>query len=868
MHFFIQWWNAVSLTGVTQPAHFLTNRRVILCNQLCLFIIIDTLLYEIFFISFGIRSLMIFHAACIVLYFCVLLLNKRGHYERAKLLLATTVIGEVFIISAALGAASGIYLYYFPIICGAFVLFDFQERKKALLAVTTALGCTLMLHLPVGGALLPTLSISAGAQQFLCYATLATALLLTVLCVYHLERSNAVAEGKLREAVLKEEELNAELQAGEEELISHLNHLSLLTRQVESEKAKLSAIVESSDHLIWSLDRAYRLIYCNSNYTALFKKQFGQDIRPGDDILTLVPPDTAGRWQALYERAVLGHKFTEEVQGRNSVFEVFFTPIEESGEVVGITVFMQNITTRKAVERDLVAAKEMAEKASLAKAQFLSTMSHEIRTPMNAVVGLTHLLLQQDPRPDQSELLHTLQFSSENLLSLINNILDLHKIEAGKVAFESVDFSPAELVAKIVRSHQFKADEKGIALRSTTDPRLPEVLKGDPARLTQVLNNLISNAIKFTDAGSVTLGIGVEASTEAACTLLFSVTDTGIGIPTAKQGVIFDAFVQADADTTRKYGGTGLGLTITKRLLELQESTLQLASRPEAGSRFYFRLQLAKGTLPQRAVCAPSVFPADDLGTLRLLLVDDNEINVMVACKFLQKWKITPDCAPDGLAALARVREQTYDLVLMDLQMPVMDGFEAARRIREMGGTYWTVPIIALTADTVAGVKEQALAAGMNDFLTKPYSPDDLYRIITRHARTASAARSAAPAPAAPPAQRLRRIYEMAGSDQDFVVDMVLSCKKGLAELLEGATLALETHDEGELRAVIHKSKVLLELLDLADLRALLDRGKELLKNAPAPETQVLKTVTGLAEFGRAVRCELDEFLAMHPVTK
>jgi PAS domain S-box-containing protein len=328
------------------------------------------------------------------------------------------------------------------------MLFGYQEKKKAILAVTTALACTLVLHLPGCAALLPVLPISTDAQQLLFYATLATSMLITVLCVYHLVRSNAVAEGQLREAVLKEEDLNAELQAGEEELLSHLNHLSLLTRQVESEKAKLSAIVESSDHLIWSLDRDYHLIYCNSNYAALFKKQFGNDIGPGSHILSLVPPDTAGRWQALYDKALLGHRFTEEVQGRNSVFEVFFTPIVESGEVVGITVFMQNITARKEAERELVSAKDVAEKASLAKAQFLSTMSHEIRTPMNAVVGLTHLLLQQDPRPDQSELLQTLQFSSENLLSLINNILDLHKIEAGKVTFESVDFSPAELVPR------------------------------------------------------------------------------------------------------------------------------------------------------------------------------------------------------------------------------------------------------------------------------------------------------------------------------------------------------------------------------------------------------------------------------------
>jgi PAS domain S-box-containing protein len=871
MHFFIQWWNAISMIGVTQPARFLDNRRVILCNQSCLIIIIDTLLYEAFFISFGIPSLIIFHAACIALYFCVLLLNKKGHHDRAKLLLATVVIAEIFLISGALGVASGIYLYYFPVLCGAFMLFDYQEKKKALLTIISALGCTLVLHLPVCAALVPVIPISTDAQQFLFHATLATSMLIAVLCIYYLVRSNAVAEGQLREVVLKEEELNAELQAGEEELLSHLNHLSLLTRQVESEKAKLSAIVESSDHLIWSLDRAYRLIYCNSSYMVLFKKQFGKDLSPGDNILTLVPPDTAGRWQALYDKALQGHKFIEEVQGRTLVFEVFFTPIMESDEVVGITVFMQNITARKEAERELVAAKEVAEKASLAKAQFLSTMSHEIRTPMNAVVGLTHLLLLQQPRPDQAELLHTLQFSSENLLSLINNILDLHKIEAGKVTFESVDFSPAELVAKIVRSHQFKAEEKGIALRSTADAGLPDVLKGDPARLTQVLNNLISNAIKFTDAGTVALGISVEASSEDACTLLFSVTDTGIGIPADKQGIIFDAFVQADADTTRKYGGTGLGLTITKRLLELQESTLQLTSRPGEGSRFYFRLQLEKGTLPQRTASAPSPFRTDELGTLRLLLVDDNEINVMVASKFLQKWKITPDFAPHGLAALERIKERTYDLVLMDLQMPLMDGFEATRRIRRLGGAYLTLPIIALTADTVAGVKEQALAAGMNDFLTKPYSPDDLYRVITRHARPGDAITWSTPAEGGaptPPAGRLRKLYDMAGSDKDFLVDMVLSCKRSLEELIQEATLALKAHDEGKLRALIHKAKVLLELIDLTEMAALLDGGKLLLTNTPPPEAQIAKIITHLSELGQAVLCELDEFLAMHQVTK
>jgi hypothetical protein len=215
MHFFIQWWNAISVIGVTQPAHFLANRRVILCNQLCLFTIIDTLLYEIFFLSFGIHSLIVFHTASIALYFYVLRLNRQGHYQRAKFLLTMTVSVEIFFITGALGTASGIFLYYFPVICAAFVLFEYKERKKAILVVSAALACTLVLHLPFCAALLPAAAVTADAQRFLFNATLTTSMLITVLCVYHLVRSNAVAEGQLHEAVLKEEDLNAELQAGE-----------------------------------------------------------------------------------------------------------------------------------------------------------------------------------------------------------------------------------------------------------------------------------------------------------------------------------------------------------------------------------------------------------------------------------------------------------------------------------------------------------------------------------------------------------------------------------------------------------------------------------------------------------------------------
>ncbi len=870
MNFLLHWWTRISLTGVTEPAHFLAHRRIILCNQLCLLTVIDTLLYEIFFICFGIHSLIFFHAFAVALYFLVFWLNKKGDYQWAKVLFLTTASVEVLIISAALGKAAGIFLYYFPIVCAAFVLFDYRERKKSLLVIATALVCITMLHLP-RLAILPALPVSGSIQVLLFNVTLGTSLLLTILCVYHMVRSNFMAEEQLKEVVCKEETLNKELLASEEELVAHLDNMSLLAGQIESEKAKLSAIVESTDHLIWSVDKDYRLIYCNSNYTRLFKKQFSEDIEAGAAILNLVPTATALYWKALYDKALLGQKFSEEVKGRNWVFEVFLTPIVEGGDIVGITMFMQNISARKKAEREIMAAKEVAEKASLAKAQFLSTMSHEIRTPMNAVVGIAYLLSQQNPRADQLELLHTLRFSSENLLSLINNILDLHKIEAGKVSFEEVDFSPVDLVTNIIQSHQFKANEKGIWLRSILTEGLPATVKGDPARLTQVLNNLIGNAIKFTDSGGVSVAITAEAQTPSQCTLLFCITDTGIGIPIEKQQVIFDAFVQADTDTTRKYGGTGLGLAITKRLLELQESSLELDSQPGVGSRFYFRLTLTKGALPQKSEHQQNPFLPGDLSAVRLLLVDDNHINVMVASKFLQQWNIRPDHAADGLTALHQVQEATYDLVLMDLQMPVMDGFEATRRIRALGGRYLTIPIIALTADTVADVKERAQAAGMNDFLTKPYSPAGLYRVITRHTRSRAGETPDNAYPSRPeqsPVRRLSKLYELAGGDQQFINTMLVSAKRGLEELCEGVSDALQQRDETKLRAVIHKAKVLLELLNLDELLALLNRSRELLQEESATDVLIAQKIECIGEVCRATLCELEEFLLMHALVQ
>lgn len=399
-----------------------------------------------------------------------------------------------------------------------------------------------------------------------------------------------------------------------------------------------------------------------------------------------------------------------------------------------IFFFLQSLILSFRFAYELKSAKAQAEQGLKAKSEFLSTMSHEIRTPLNSVIGMSHLMLQNKPREDQKEQLNVLLFAAGNLLSIVNDILDFNKIEANKINFESIEMDIRVLAENIINGLRASATEKGIELKLEVDDKLTCNVLGDPTRTGQVITNLVHNAIKFTREGYVLLSINVDDIGPAEIAITVLVKDTGIGIPYEKQKVIFDQFTQADSSTSRSFGGTGLGLAISKSILELQGSQLQLKSTPGKGSEFYFTQKFP--IIPKRKTEKElkENAPVEEAGSLKgiaVLLVEDNEMNVFVAKSFLQKWGAEIDVAGNGVEALEKIDVARHKIILMDMHMPEMDGYEASKRLREMG---ITIPIIALTASVPKRNEEDKItAAGMNDIIIKPFDPKDLLRIVLHY---------------------------------------------------------------------------------------------------------------------------------------
>ncbi|WP_016988412.1 response regulator [Flavobacterium sp. ACAM 123] len=517
-------------------------------------------------------------------------------------------------------------------------------------------------------------------------------------------------------------------------------------------------------------------------------------------------------------------KFSHSLIGKNGAVKYINEYIkclnDEHNQPLKILGTIQDVSDQKHIERELIKAKDLAEQSVRIKEQFLTNMSHEIRTPMNGIIGFARILEETLLDSDQKQSVKAIKRAGKNLMVIINDILDFSKIEADKMVIEKVNFSLSKNIKTVIELLSTIAEEKEVKLLYELDPKINDLLIGDPTRLSQVLINLLGNALKFTDKGYVELLISQEIESESDSFIRFTVIDTGIGIPQDKIDSIFESFNQASNETSRKFGGTGLGLTITRKLIELQGSAITVKSEMGKGSSFSFLMQYekVKSGATDITINENKKLTPDFLKEIKILLVEDNELNQLLAIKVFNKWEKEIDIADNGKIAIEKIEKNNYDIILMDIQMPEMDGNELTKYIRNHMGTKSNIPIIALTAHATLKEEQRCMENGMNDYLSKPFHfkvlLEKLYNNLMK-TNTFVSSDSALPTVSTEGLMDFTHLNEFADGDADFIKEMLLLFMQNSPIALQ---IILESNAADEiniLKAEVHKFKSSVSLLGI-----------------------------------------------------
>jgi PAS domain S-box-containing protein len=631
-----------------------------------------------------------------------LLINQyiisKGKNTLAFFVFLLTINTLVIIFDEGLQSNTASFVFYIPLILGTLILADPDKLWHRMCALTVSLGSISLTNFSNLTPRLAGLMDSGNTHLTVAVFNIVTAIILSVVIVLVLVTTFVNAHKRLLES--------KQLLERNEQFLQSINH------NIDIAICRTSVLNN-------------RFIYVNNAQVSMFGYATPEEmLNMNPDEVYANPGESRRIQDEINEHGRVKDREVLYKRKDGSTFWGLLTSAKTI-DVNGMLIYdgaLRDITNIKKLRDELLQAKEAAEKSSLAKSQFLSSISHEIRTPMNAVIGASNLLLMDNPKPEQVENILLLQSAGTSLMRLINNVLDFSKIELGKIELENVPVDLLQLIKEVLSTHKIEASKKGIRLAINTTLSHDHYLI-DSLRLTQVLNNLLSNALKFTENGEVILTIEKRQNQNDSDILYFEVRDTGIGIASERQEKIFESFSQEEAETTRKFGGTGLGLAITKDILKLMNAAIHVSSEKGKGSAFSFTLALKKHQKPVIERSA-SREESDYLKGMRILVVEDNKINIAIIKKFLLRWEIECTVAESGDEALEIVKQKEFDLVLMDLHMPGMDGYQTAGAMRAMN---IKTPIFALTADAFNETRISALASGMNDFIPKPFNPGELY---------------------------------------------------------------------------------------------------------------------------------------------